>query len=188
MSRVVAAARGWIGTPYVHQASRRGAGCDCLGLIRGLWRELYGAEPEVPPAYTMDWSEPQGAEALWQAAARHLVAKPLRDAAPGDVLLFRMRDGSVAKHLGVQSKTRIQIGEGSDRPRVGEKRPPSCWKHTSGVTGADGRYPAFGQAKQTENVPSFIHAYAGHGVVESPLSPPWQRRIVARFHFPKELI
>lgn len=103
MSRVVQAARGWIGTPYVHQASRKGAGCDCLGLIRGLWRELYGAEPELPPAYTMDWSEPQGAEALWQAAARHLAAKPLRDAAPGDVILFRMREGSVAKHLGVQT-------------------------------------------------------------------------------------
>ncbi|WP_027244009.1 peptidase [Leisingera daeponensis] len=188
MSRVVQAARGWIGTPYVHQASCKGAGCDCLGLIRGLWRELCGAEPELPPAYTMDWSEPQGAEALWQAAARHLVAKPLRDAAPGDVILFRMREGSVAKHLGVQSGTSIQTGEGSVRPRVGEKRPPVLPEANLRFDGADGRCPAFGPAKQAENVPSFIHAYAGHGVVESPLSPPWQRRIVARFHFPKELI
>ncbi|MBY6138465.1 C40 family peptidase [Leisingera daeponensis] len=153
MSRVAEAARGWIGTPYVHQASCKGAGCDCLGLIRGLWRELYGAEPEAPPAYTMDWSEPQGAEALWQAAARHLLAKPLAEAAPGDVILFRMRPGSVAKHLGVQSAV-------------------------TGLRAAPG--PAEG--------PAFIHAYAGHGVVESPLSPPWQRRIVARFLFPKELI
>ncbi|MEY8802837.1 NlpC/P60 family protein [Leisingera sp. XS_AS12] len=165
--RVVAAARRWIGTPYVHQASCRGAGCDCLGLIRGLWRELLGAEPELPPAYTMDWSEPQGAEALWQAAARHLTAKPLQQAAPGDVILFRMRAGSVAKHLGVQSIVASSGGKGSLRPRVGVMRPPR---------GADGRCPAF------------IHAYAGHGVVESPLTPPWQRRIVARFHFPKEQI
>ncbi|WP_291731665.1 NlpC/P60 family protein [Leisingera sp. F5] len=157
MSRVVAAARGWIGTPYVHQACCKGAGCDCLGLIRGLWRELYGSEPEAPPAYTMDWSEPQGAEALWQAAARHLAAKPLAKASPGDVILFRMRDGSVAKHLGVQSA-------------VYEKEPKAAGRDV-GNSG-----------------PSFIHAYAGHGVVESPLSPPWQRRIVARFHFPKELI
>ena len=57
---VVTAARGWIGTPYVHQASVRGAGCDCLGLLRGVWRELIGPEPEVVPPYTMDWSEPQG--------------------------------------------------------------------------------------------------------------------------------
>ncbi|MGB3409057.1 MAG: peptidase, partial [Jannaschia sp.] len=29
-------------------------------------------------------------------------------------------------------------------------------------------------------------AYSGHGVVESPLSAPWRRRIVARFEFPEE--
>ncbi|MFZ2468534.1 MAG: peptidase, partial [Parvibaculum sedimenti] len=43
---VVAAARAWIGTPYRHQASCKGAGADCLGLVRGLWREFHGAEPE----------------------------------------------------------------------------------------------------------------------------------------------
>lgn len=99
--RIVAAARGWIGTPYRHQASCRGAGTDCLGLLRGVWREVLGAEPETPPPYSMDWSEPARVEALWQAAARHLVAKPVTCEAPGDVLLFRMREGAVAKHLGI---------------------------------------------------------------------------------------
>ena len=28
--RIVAAARGWIGTPYRHQGARKGVGCDCL--------------------------------------------------------------------------------------------------------------------------------------------------------------
>ncbi len=134
-------ARRWIGTPYVHQSSTLDAGCDCLGLLRGIWREINGEEPERIPAYSMDWSEPQGEERLWAAAARHLVAKERRDEMAGDVLLFRMRDQGVAKHLGVQG-------------RVGDNA-------------------------------SFIHAYTGHGVVESPLSRPWQRRIVARFEFPK---
>ena len=40
--RIVMAARGWIGTPYVHQASCRGAGADCLGLIRGVPLFLIG--------------------------------------------------------------------------------------------------------------------------------------------------
>jgi NlpC/P60 family putative phage cell wall peptidase len=53
----------------------------------------------------MDWSEPARQEALWQAAARHLVVKPLTDEAPGDVILFRMREGSVAKHLGIVAGT-----------------------------------------------------------------------------------
>ncbi|MCJ7873737.1 peptidase [Marinovum sp. 2_MG-2023] len=103
-SKVVAAARGWIGTPYLHQTSVRGAGCDCLGLLRGVWREVQGAEPEIPPAYTRDWSEPQGQERLWRAAAQHLCPKPLDSAGAGDVLLFRMRDGAVAKHLGIQAQ------------------------------------------------------------------------------------
>ena len=100
---IVTAARGWIGTPYVHQQSVRGAGCDCLGLLRGVWREVRGPEPEAVPAYSMDWSEPQGDEVLWRAALRHLTPKALTDAATGDVLLFRMREGSVAKHVGLQA-------------------------------------------------------------------------------------
>lgn len=107
---VVARARLWLGTPYVHQASCRGAGCDCLGLIRGIWRELGGDEPKALPPYTMDWSEPQGQERLWQGARRHLHPKPLHQASLGDVLLFRMRAGSVAKHLGIQS----WLGSGSE--------------------------------------------------------------------------
>lgn len=101
---VVSEAQRWLGTPYVHQASQRGAGCDCLGLIRGIYRALYGSEPELPPAYSRDWSEPQGDERLWQAALRHLAAKPVGQARAGDVILFRMREGAVAKHLGLQSR------------------------------------------------------------------------------------
>lgn len=158
--QAVAEARRWLGTPYLHQASCRGAGCDCLGLIRGIWRGLFAAEPETPPPYSMDWSEPQGEERLWQAALAHLVAKPLAQAALGDVLLFRMRAGAVAKHLGVQSRLNAQ---GLVRANTGS---PS---------GAN-----FG--------PGFIHAYYGHGVVESALTAPWQRRLVARFCFPEEHI
>jgi len=139
-SLIVDEARAWIGTPYVHQMAVRSAGTDCLGLVRGVWRAVMGCEPEHPPAYSMDWSEPQGQEQLWAAAMRHLIPKVASHAACGDVILFRMREGSVAKHLGIQS----EIGA----------------------------------------APGFIHAYCGHGVVESPLSAPWARRIVARFQFP----
>jgi len=65
---------------------------------------------------------------------------PATPIAPGEVLLFRMREGSVAKHLGL--------------------------------------------AARRGGAATFIHAYSGHGVVESPLSAPWRRRIVARFKLP----
>ena len=135
----VVEARRWIGTPYVHQAAVMGLGCDCLGLLRGVWRAQFGAEPEAVPPYTPDWSEPQGDEQLLAAALRHMMRAP-RDWLPGQVLLFRMRQGAVAKHLGI-------LADG----------------------GPDG---------------TFIHAYSGHGVVESPLSDPWRRRVAARFTFP----
>jgi len=32
---IVVETRDWIGTPYRHQASLKGVGCDCLGLVRG---------------------------------------------------------------------------------------------------------------------------------------------------------
>lgn len=140
---IVAAARGWVGTPYRHQAATRGAGTDCLGLIRGVWCDLYGPEPETVPAYSMDWSEPQRDERLWAAARRHLAERPPTALVPGCVVLFRMRAGSVAKHLGIVTAT-------GDDPR-------------------------------------FVHAYSGHGVIESPLSAPWRRRIVACFDFPQEI-
>jgi NlpC/P60 family putative phage cell wall peptidase len=140
MSAPLTIARAWIGTPYVHQASVMGAGTDCLGLLRGVWRALYGGEPAPIPPYSMDWSEAGGREDLMAAADRWLMRKAITDAAAGDVLLFRMRAGAVAKHLGI-----------------------------AGDIGAQ---------------PSFVHAYTGHGVLESPLSEPWARKIVARYQFP----
>ena len=46
--KIIAEARAWIGTPYHHQAAVKGVGCDCLGLVRGVWRAVYGADPEHP--------------------------------------------------------------------------------------------------------------------------------------------
>ena len=98
---IVAAARGWIGTPYRHQASCKGVGADCLGLVRGIWREVLGEEPARPPAYTPDWAEATGEERLLEAAVRHLVQVPRDAAGPGDLLLFRMLERGPAKHAAI---------------------------------------------------------------------------------------
>ena len=101
--RVVESTRAWIGTPYHHQASKRGVGTDCLGLVRGVWRDLYGFDAQRPPAYARDWAEATGEETLLAAARRHLIEIPGADAKPGHVLVFRYRDGVVAKHAGIMS-------------------------------------------------------------------------------------
>lgn len=100
---VLAAARDWIGTPYRHQASRKGIGTDCLGLIRGVWREVYGDEPETPPRYTPDWAEALGEDTLLKAARRNMPEIGIGDAQPGDLLLFRMGLGCPAKHAAIVS-------------------------------------------------------------------------------------
>ena len=103
MNRVVEAARSWLGTPYLHQASLKGQGADCLGLVRGVWREVVGPEPDALPAYSPDWAEVGAEELLLAAARRRLVEIPVVEAQPGDVLLFRMSAGAPIKHCAILS-------------------------------------------------------------------------------------
>jgi len=104
---IVAEARSWLGTRYRHQASLKHVGCDCLGLVRGVWRNCIGDEPELPPPYAPDWAEAHGEETLAQAAMRHLVRVETSAIDTGDVLLFRWREGLIAKHVA------IATGEGT---------------------------------------------------------------------------
>lgn len=97
----LAEAERWLGTPYRHQGATRGIGCDCLGLIRGVWRALYGAEPEAVPAYAIDWTTGAEGDPLDAAAERHFVA--VDEMRPGDLILFRWRAGQAACHAGILS-------------------------------------------------------------------------------------
>ena len=102
-ARVVKASRLWIGTPYHDQASVRGVGCDCLGLLRGVWRDVVGLEPMPVPPYSRDWGEAGPVEVLVEAARATMVELNVSEARTGDVILFRMRAGAIAKHVGILS-------------------------------------------------------------------------------------
>ena len=102
-------ARGWLSTPYQHQASLKGVGCDCLGLVRGVWRERFGSEPEAPPAYAPDWAEAGLQETLADAGRRHLIEIPPLVFEEGDVLLFRWKPHLPAKHAGIATSRRAMI-------------------------------------------------------------------------------
>lgn len=99
---IVGAARAWLGTPYRHQASTLGAGCDCLGLLRGVWRAMYGSEPQAMPPYRVDESDAEllaGAE-RWLARADELAA--------GTAVLFRLGRQVAPRHCGIMvSATRF---------------------------------------------------------------------------------
>jgi NlpC/P60 family putative phage cell wall peptidase len=155
---IVAEAASWIGTPYRHQASLKGAGCDCLGLVRGVWRARLGDEPERVPGYTRDWAEAGGVEALAEAGRRHLVEIAPEAARPGDVLVFRMRPGGPAKHAGILVEGALDM---ADRRDV-----------RSGTGGGRVR------------LPRFVHAYEGAGVVPTRLTRWWAGRLAFAFAFP----
>ena len=100
--RIVAVAESWIGTPYRHQGATRGIGCDCIGLIRGIWRELYGEEPEPVGPYAPDWAERGGEDRLLEAGIRLFgPALGVGQMQPGDLLLFRWRPDTMVKHAGI---------------------------------------------------------------------------------------
>lgn len=160
-AQVLAVAGTWIGTPYRHQGAVKGVGCDCLGLIRGIWRELYGQEPEAVPAYAPDWAERGGEERLLAAAGRHFLSVPsFAESRPGDLVLFRFRPHLAAKHAGVLARL-----------------PDECCG-TEGVACLD----------RTDAVPlpdAFIHAYEQSAVTLSALVPGWRRKIAGIYRFPE---
>jgi NlpC/P60 family putative phage cell wall peptidase len=108
-SIIVAETRSWIGTPYRHQASLKGVGCDCLGLVRGVWRAVCGAEPELVPPYAPDWAEASRQETLANAAGRHLIEIDAASFLPGDVVLFRWRNRFAAKHAAIVTAPDLMV-------------------------------------------------------------------------------
>ncbi len=98
---VAAEALSWIGTPYLHQASAKGIGCDCLGLVRGVWRALYRRDLPAPPDYAADWSCGDVKEALLAGAYRHFEPCGANACLRGRLLIFRWRPHLPARHAGI---------------------------------------------------------------------------------------
>lgn len=132
-SQIIAEARSWIDTPYRHQASLKGAGCDCVGLLRGIWRVFYGPEPERLEPYTPNWAEENARETLYEGIRAHLReidatalrhGKKLRDA---DVLLIRVKERGPAKHA-VITVAPGSIIHAYERHAVAETMLPDAWR------------------------------------------------------------
>ena len=98
---IVAAARSWCGTPYHDQASLKGVGCDCLGLARGVWREVVGPEPFLIEPYSRGWGETGQIEVLAEGARRMMIEVAPAEVGPGALVLFRMMPRAIAKHVGI---------------------------------------------------------------------------------------
>ena len=124
---LVAEARRWIGTPYQHQSSLMGIGGDCLGLVRGVWRNCIGPEPGPVMPYSPDWAEASREERLAAAGFRYFSSVALEEFAAGDVLLFRWRAELPAKHAAIATSADTMI-HAHDGAQVAEVAIIDWWR------------------------------------------------------------
>jgi len=96
---IIAEARSWIGTPFHWEASVKGVGCDCKGLVAGVARNL--GRPEAATAFANATAYHRqvdtkllrrGLESLFDLAATP---------SPGDVLLLTV--GGRAQHMAIMT-------------------------------------------------------------------------------------
>lgn len=101
--RIIKIARGWIGTRYHHQASLKGVGCDCIGLVRGVYEEYFGIKINNIPNYSRDWGDCDGNEMLIKQGCVYFNEINKDEIQPGDIVALRWIKYSVAKHVAIVS-------------------------------------------------------------------------------------
>jgi NlpC/P60 family putative phage cell wall peptidase len=84
---VIAEARSWLGTPWHHQASLKGVGCDCIGFVRGVAKPFAGEVP-IPLDYPETWHLYRAEPRMYLGFKEHCEEIAPADALAGDILLF----------------------------------------------------------------------------------------------------
>lgn len=102
---VAAEAREWIGTPFVWQASQKGVGCDCKGLVWGVARELGFPEASTFYARVANYAQNKPVPSALLKEGMAAVFDPVRgEPGLGDVLLLKIGQPPVhPAHLAIVS-------------------------------------------------------------------------------------
>jgi NlpC/P60 family putative phage cell wall peptidase len=85
---VIAAARGWLGTPYHPAASVRGVGCDCLTFPAAVYSQAGVIPAQTIPYYPPDWHLHRGDERYLEGVLK--IAAEVSVPRPGDFVLWRI--------------------------------------------------------------------------------------------------
>lgn len=112
---VVTLARSWIGTPYHNMAAVKGRGCDCLGLLRGVYAEVSGELIGTPVYKGRPPRASLGRETMLEAARKHLVEVPVETRGPAVVLVFRVHPKLAAWHCGIMTNETDMVHSHSGR-------------------------------------------------------------------------
>lgn len=134
---VVEEARTWLGTPFVHQAARKVVGCDCIGLVRGIGRDLEIMDfDENDPEHQSILTYPMTPEPRRLIGALNYFFIRVRDNfREGDVILFAIEGvpthvaivSSVAKGTVIHTwRQRDKVVEMSYGPAL---KPTGIWRY-----------------------------------------------------------
>ena len=133
---IVKIAREWIGTPWVHQASVKGVGCDCVGMVRGVYTELTGKTVGGAMDYTRSFYLFSGEERLKNEIGKYCMEVPIGEAKSGDVILISFLN-LPSHHIGILAGTTF-IHSWEDIGNVVEIPYDAAWKR---LTKAVFRFP-----------------------------------------------
>jgi NlpC/P60 family putative phage cell wall peptidase len=123
---IIAEARAWLGTRWHHQASRKGVGCDCIGLIAGVARELGVPEAAQFQRDTRFRGYGRTPEPKMLRAAIAEYLDPAAEEIPGDILL--MRFDAEPQHFGFLSSPDYMIHAYAQARKVVENRIDDTWR------------------------------------------------------------
>lgn len=118
--QIIEEAREWIDTPFHHQASVKGVGCDCAGMVKGVWRELGNDVSGVPADYPRTPSNNQLIRILEQYLDRSSTMMP------GDVLVFTLLNEP--QHIGIMTDSNAVIHAYQPFNKVAEHRLDAKWQ------------------------------------------------------------
>jgi NlpC/P60 family putative phage cell wall peptidase len=126
---IVSVARTWINTPYHHQASLKNVGCDCIGLLIGVWKELIGELPTEPPIYSPQWHLHQKESQLIKVLKETYGFVEITSSYPpaGSVLCMGLERGP-AHHAGISTGEGTFVHSYSLSKKVVEVTLDSSWK------------------------------------------------------------
>lgn len=123
-SNFIAAARGYLNTPWKHQGRLKHDGVDCIGLI-------YNAATEVGIKIApgrLDYREyPDGKELIAELEARMVKVETSRFLV-GDVVVFWFETENLPQHIGIITDIGV-IHTNSDIGKVVEHRLSPYWIH-----------------------------------------------------------
>lgn len=92
--RIVAIAREYDQTPYIHQGRVKGVGIDCIGLVICVCKELGLIDFDY-----FDYDRTPDSSQLMELLEKHCT--PTIDPEPGDILVFRIK--REPQHVGIMT-------------------------------------------------------------------------------------